>query len=204
MATFNSVDEEKKGETISILLKNRALAGTEITLGDNTKIIAPSKQQFEGIFRILSARGFLDFTGTSLKATGPNEKQLGAIINKEGQLTALPLEITGGFQQDAKRELGWLRQEEKVQRNINAIANPTQFLKDELEEIKTINNRALATYNEAFDQFISKGYKIEEAQKKAMAAAQSFKSELMKQHSIDYNPEMLKTVQGTLLKYGNK
>jgi hypothetical protein len=102
------------------------------------------------------------------------------------------------FQEDLNRELGFLKEDQRRTREITAIENPIKFLKDEQSDVQKINTRVLATYSEAYDNYIQRGLKVEEATSKAKSATQSFRSKLMEQHNLDYKSSELAAARGRI------
>ena len=159
----------------------------------------PTKSQIEGIKRILQAKKLMDFTGL-VPLTNVTLLQIVELLGQDGTVKTLDNpNLVGGFKEDAKRELGFLLEEEKADRMLMAIADPKQFLEQEQRNRIQINDRALSTYNEAYDQYIMRGFTKEQAHKKAMEAAKSFRGKLMEQHNIDYKGDFVDKVRTSLL-----
>jgi len=156
-------------------------------------------RQVEEIKRVLQARNLMDFTGIAPKAD-VNDNILAGMFETDGTVGTLTDDrIVGGFNADARRELGFLREEEKADRMLTAVSDPKQFLEQEQRNRKAINTRALNTYNEAYDQYIIRGFPKEQAHEKAVVAAKSFRGKLMEQHDIDYKGDFVDKVRTSLL-----
>ena len=198
MPAFSTLTAAKKGGILKVLIVDNNLIANRVTGGTIAQIddvsTLPSKPEIVQLKRILAGRGLLDILGIGINAT-VSDDLIGQINIVGGAISNVS---NPAFNTDLERELGYLRSNEKADREITAISNPIQFLKDAQADILSINQRALGAYGEAYDFAISRGFPREESQSKAKSAATSFRNKLMEQHNADFKSSELTAARGRI------
>ena len=198
MVAFSTLTAINKGKVLKALVADNTLIPNRVTggnIGNQNGISGlPSKPEIVQLKRILGGRGLLDAVGISV-ASGVPDDLIGGINIVGGAISNVS---NPAFNTDLERELGYLRSNEKADREITAISNPIQFLKDAQADILSINQRALGAYGEAYDFAISRGFPREESQSKAKSAATSFRNKLMEQHNADFKSSELTAARGRI------
>lgn len=187
MPDFSALENaQQKATVLKALIANNALfAGDRVgqhQYGNvNNVTNAPSVDAIRQVRNLLSARGLLDGLGLNVIA-GITDEQLVAIYN--GGNPNVGFEI--GSKDDLNREFGYLRQEMKASRELDAITDPIKFLKDEQADMLRINNDTLKHYNDSFNFYLNRGFSKDQAHDKAKSAASSYRNKLLDQHNTDF------------------
>ncbi len=127
-----------------------------------------------------------------------------AVFSRDITGATVPQQIAGAgavSRIEAKKFLGFAKEEIDNQKKIQALTNPGDYLRRKNEDIARINNESLVFYQDAVRKYSTEyGYDQETAMKKAKDAANAVHGELMKQHRIEYPSEFQNIAEGKLKK----
>lgn len=198
---FNDLTPEQRGKAIRLLVSNpnlfvnrgvpnAILPGVTIT---NT----PTVDEFRDLKLFIRQNASDTLTGL------PNvsDYELGSVIVRaavptpENQLALTEYARAG----EASKYMGFAKDEIEDAKKIEALDNPTNYLKAKLQDKQRIHAISLRSYQDALIKYSSEyGYDRETAEKKAKESAKAINHELMKQHKKEYPDEFGKIAEGKL------
>lgn len=130
-----------------------------------------------------------------------SDEQLGSVIVRNGiptpenQLALAEFSRSG----EASKYVGFAKDEIEDAKKIEALENPTNYLKTKLIDKQRIHAISLKAYQDALLKYSSEyGYDRDTAEKKAKETAKAINHELMKQHKKEYPDEFGKIAEGKL------
>jgi hypothetical protein len=203
MAThfFNGLTAGERGKAIRLLVSkpelwvNRGIANA----------ILPGKtiDNFPGVDEFRDLKLFIRQNASDRLTGLPNvsDEELGSVIVRaalptpENQLALSEYSRLG----EASKYVGFAKDEIEDAKKIEALENPTNYLKAKLIDKQRIHAISLRAYQDALLKYSSEyGYDRDTAEKKAKETAKAINHELMKQHKKEYPDEFGKIAEGKL------